>query len=354
MNLRETSVKEYPEGSVSKYTECSTYVPFRDAILLQLNSSKDIKADVIIGKDAISDQNLTTTFECSWLPTISYVQMEDSSGFGYPLAPIGKYKCLKQDEPSMMLWALIGAIVGCKDLYQAITKKKNSFDKDGWEGHALTHVCGKYARYADMKCPRGTPFSVSNSRTVESMLKHVKNAMPTELVDSHSMALFDGGADFFKFNISYWEKLFNSDDHPSICIVPNLEEATEDMLKEKDVIIVVDTDEDTVSNTMEKVRDNDGRWDDGYGSTYEARVVIGTYAKMNSKPGQFEGVRWARHGNGFGKYWTQERNNASCEIMTHANGVGYNVACPQVATVIVYVKIDSPQMDQYKLDFFHP
>ncbi len=29
---------------------------------------------------------------------------------------------------------------------------------------------------------------------------------------------------------------------------------------------------------MEKVRDNDGRWDDGYGSTYEARVVIGTYA----------------------------------------------------------------------------
>ncbi len=40
--------------------------------------------------------------------------------------------------------------------------------------------------------------------------------------------------------------------------MPNLEEATEDMLKEKDVIIVVDTDEDTVSNTMEKVRDNDG------------------------------------------------------------------------------------------------
>jgi hypothetical protein len=38
--------------------------------------------------------------------------------------------------------------------------------------------------------------------------------------------------------------------------------------------------------------------------------------------------------------------------MTHANGVGYNVASPQVATVIVYVKIDSPQMDQYKLDFF--
>ncbi len=63
MKLREISVKEYPEGSVSKYTECSTIVPFRDAILLQLNSSKDIKVDVIIGKDAISDQSLTTIFE---------------------------------------------------------------------------------------------------------------------------------------------------------------------------------------------------------------------------------------------------------------------------------------------------
>ena len=38
--------------------------------------------------------------------------------------------------------------------------------------------------------------------------------------------------------------------------------------------------------------------------------------------------------------------------MTQANCIGYNIACPQVATVVVYVKIDRPQMDQYKLDFF--
>jgi hypothetical protein len=347
MNLRDTARRDYPEGSVSKYTEHFTYVPIRDAMLLQLHSLRDMKADVII-------ENINTTFERSWLPTISYIQTEDSSGYGYPLAPVGKYKCLKQEEPSMMLWALIGAIVGCKDLYEAITKKKIGFEKDGWEGHALTHMCGKYARYADMKCPPGTPFSVSNSRTVESMLMYVKKVMPTELVDSHITTRFDGAADYFKFNIRYWEKLFKSGDHPSICVVPNLDKATADMLKEKDIIIVVDTDKDTVSSTMEKVRDNDGWWDDGYGSTFEARVVIGTYANMNSTPGQFEGVRWACHGNGFGKYWTQERNNASCEIMTHADGVSYNMACPQVATIIIYVKIDRPQMDQYKLDFFQP
>ncbi len=88
MNLWETSVKEYPEGSVSKYTECSTYVPFRDAILLQLNSSKDIKADVIIGKDPISDQNLTTTFECSWLPTINMSKWKTVLDLVIPLPPL--------------------------------------------------------------------------------------------------------------------------------------------------------------------------------------------------------------------------------------------------------------------------
>ncbi len=47
------------------------------------------------------------------------------------------------------------------------------------------------------------------------MLKHVKNAMPTDLVDCHSMALFDGGADFFKFNISLYLKRFKC--RPSVC-----------------------------------------------------------------------------------------------------------------------------------------
>jgi hypothetical protein len=69
---------------------CTSDVPIRDAMLFQLHSLRDMKADVIIGKDAIHDQNITTMFECPWLPTISYVQMEDSSGFRYPLAPVGR------------------------------------------------------------------------------------------------------------------------------------------------------------------------------------------------------------------------------------------------------------------------
>ncbi len=80
IDLRDTARRDYPEGSLSKYTEHSTYVPIRDAMLLQLHSSKDMKADVVV-------KNIKTTFECSGLPTLSYVQTEDSSGYGYLLPP---------------------------------------------------------------------------------------------------------------------------------------------------------------------------------------------------------------------------------------------------------------------------
>jgi hypothetical protein len=87
--------------------------------------------------------------------------MENSKRHGYPLAPMAKYKSTNKAESLMMLRALNGAIVRCKDLYKAIANKRNPFIHNGGEGHALTHMCRKYARHANMKCPHGTPFSVA-------------------------------------------------------------------------------------------------------------------------------------------------------------------------------------------------
>jgi hypothetical protein len=53
--------------------------------------------------------------------------MEDSNGYGYPFIPVEYYKSTGKGEPAMMLWALIGAIMGCKDLYEAITEKRLPF-----------------------------------------------------------------------------------------------------------------------------------------------------------------------------------------------------------------------------------
>ena len=150
--------------------------------------------------------------------------MEDISGYGYPLVPVGRYKLTKEVDASMMLWTLIGAIAGCKELYEAITKKALPFRSDGWEGHTLTHVCKKYARYYDMKCPSGSPFYAKKSETVQSMLKIINNFMPQDVKD-YQGTVSESATKFFKFNIDYWKRLFTEDEHPSITIVGNISES---------------------------------------------------------------------------------------------------------------------------------
>jgi len=53
--------------------------------------------------------------------------VEDSNGYGYPFTPVENYKSTAKGEPAMMLWVLIGAIMGCKDLYEAIAEMRLPF-----------------------------------------------------------------------------------------------------------------------------------------------------------------------------------------------------------------------------------
>jgi hypothetical protein len=53
--------------------------------------------------------------------------MEDSNEYGYPFIPAENYKSTEKGEPAMMLWALIGAIMGRKDLYEAIAETRLPF-----------------------------------------------------------------------------------------------------------------------------------------------------------------------------------------------------------------------------------
>jgi hypothetical protein len=53
--------------------------------------------------------------------------MEDSNGYGHPFTPVENYKSTGKGEPAMMSWALTGATMGCKDLFEAITEKRLPF-----------------------------------------------------------------------------------------------------------------------------------------------------------------------------------------------------------------------------------
>jgi hypothetical protein len=171
-NLHECAAKDYPEGSLQKYIESATYVNLRVCMLFQ-KKGRDKSVDVVVRRSVGFGQywEEVTTCRCSWLPTINTIQVEDSNGHGYPFTSMENYKSTGKGEPAMMLWVLIGAIMGCKDLYKAIAEKRLPFRYDGWEGHLLTHLCLKYAKYADMnvKSSSGSPFKASKNNTVQNI-----------------------------------------------------------------------------------------------------------------------------------------------------------------------------------------
>ncbi len=288
-----------------------------------------------------------TTCRCSWLPTINAIQVEDSNGHGYPFTPVENYKSTGKGEPAMMLWVLMGAIMGCKDLYEAIAEKRLPFRYDGWEGHFLTHLCLKYAKYADVnvKSSSGSPFKASQNNSVQSLLDRIKKFMPQDMLEFEGSSFEDRNL-FFRFNIAYWRELFQVADYPSIDIVSSIEYAVSSI--GKDIIIVVETDWQDISHKIED-----------YVSighiVFEARVVIAIDAEANEtcRPGAFTGVRWARHGTGFCKYWKQTRNSKSSEVMTHHSADDIRIAGTVYALLTVYVRVQDSQTSRYKLDFFH-
>jgi hypothetical protein len=123
--------------------------------------------------------------------------------------------------------------------------------------------------------------------------------MPQYMADFQGTMFDSSGNNLFKFDVNYWKKLFKKDDdpstlvlnikhndHPSITIVSNIKEANEHMLVGKTIIIVVDTDSNTMTPTMDMVRDKNGLWKACDGSKYEVRVIMGIYCNPNPKSGQ--------------------------------------------------------------------
>ncbi len=176
----------------------------------------------------------------SWASNINYIQMEDVHGYGYPFKPIERYYTTSRGRPSMMLWALSGAMLGCKELWQAIDQKHGAFRFNGWEGHMLAHLSSKYLKHVDsFGAGRMSPFSTSTSGA--QMMGVIEPFMP------RAMSTYRGNASqnrskFFKFSTGYWQAMFPREVFPTVMIhlsIDDVEEESAADLEQVKVIIVV-------------------------------------------------------------------------------------------------------------------
>ncbi len=86
------------------------------------------------------------------------------------------------------------------------------------------------------------------------------------------------------------------------------------------------------------------------------KMIIIQDKENNNMSLTFAGVRWARHGTDFCKYWKQMRNSKLSEVMTHHSaddiriaGTEYRIAGTVYALLTVYVRVQDSQTSRYKL-----
>jgi len=59
----------------------------------------------------------------NWLPMINYVQTEDLTRVGYPMKAIEDYTSRVTQQPSMMLWSLIGRMESHTELWRVMDQQ---------------------------------------------------------------------------------------------------------------------------------------------------------------------------------------------------------------------------------------
>ena len=113
----------YPAEKVKPLIQGATYVGLENSMILLNFVAHDTDIKMVkhkrmgenrAGDPLYEDQHLVS--KRSWAPIITVMQMEDSEGYGYPLKAIGSYASLGLTTLPMMLWSLLGAIMGCSDL----------------------------------------------------------------------------------------------------------------------------------------------------------------------------------------------------------------------------------------------
>lgn len=356
-NLHEKAKMLYPSPVVEQCMQGATYVPLLDSIRLQISGSVDNNIHVVArrrNRDTNQMEERLIFVKPSWSPLINIMQKEDRSGYGYPFQPVSSYTKQKAGSPTMMLWSVAGAIIGCKELWFAMTQRNGPYRYDGWDGHMLSHLQSRYMRHDNVASPRGSPFLQSKDKAAKNMLELLDTYTPEDMTE-YTGSYTSNPHLFYKFGVNFWRRLFPPDEFPLISIRSSTDFSLFSEQSPSDVVIVVRNVKPTAEHDKICVGDE----------TYELRVIMcmgvapeTTGTRQNGvSTNMFEAVRYVRHGRSFSRFWKDSR--VGSPFMTHClnDGNAYdNLRCDSYrgyfSYVSVYVRLVGLEEEKYRLKFF--
>ncbi len=285
----------------------------------------------------------------NWDPILGNLQVEDAQNFGWPFKSVKAYSTDASFDNVVMLWCLTGMVTGCAELHYAIDRKCRPHHCHGWTGNLLTHISCEYMKHRDARRPIETPFFKTEA------LKFVKSdltrLMPPDMLSFDGDISDDAGL-YFRLNQDYFSSIFPSDDFRNLSVHDSVDTIISQghLISDQDIFIVVSTTQPSgescfqlpsLSNRAVQVE-------------FEARVAIGISPLKNDSL-KFSGIRFSRHGNGYDRWWYQERRSRCLQLMKQYVGKGDMNCFPEFPTsaclfVTVYCKREDKLSATYEFD----
>ena len=133
-SMTDESIQCFSVGSLTKFIQGSTFVPFKDAIYIQLGIGEEGKNTIPCVKTHRQEGGKCRR---SWARTIYIVQTEDCRHYGTQFCTIPALKGNK-DLPSMMVWSLTAMLSSVKEFgVQWITTLVHSDSINGKDKYSL-------------------------------------------------------------------------------------------------------------------------------------------------------------------------------------------------------------------------
>ena len=132
-DLREKTELRYDSSSpgLNQLKNCcrgAMYTSIEDSMMLHLNPPNDTISIILKRKSRRRNdhEEVNIATQHCWAPFINFIQTEDFRHCGTMLKVTGPYMWVG-NSATMILWAMAGVILGCKELYCAIDQKDFPF-----------------------------------------------------------------------------------------------------------------------------------------------------------------------------------------------------------------------------------
>ena len=353
------SSREIPHGSLDKYRQGATFMPYADMVDVHLaQTHEDYDRDLICIKTLELGQETIIHARRSWQRLINTLHTEDRHGFGtqFRAIPILATK----NKASMMTWTLCSIISSVKDLWKVLDTPKGPWRYDGWPGWMMTFIQSQVFPFDSVRRDNRSPFK--KIRSFKQIVGKVNKFAP---VICHEDDDIYSTQETYKMSADFMRKFFCPVTYPSISVYESvLDIPAQSRMLRRNTIIITSSGlplafgrHPFVDDPLyDKIQLQDG-------TLFELRSIalLRVPDEGNCNDGsKYEAVRFMRHGGpAYSKFWQQQRSQSitsQCDfdplqmVLDWSREEDADDSYRFQYHSMVYVKVEAFNVDKFRLD----